>query len=264
MKEKLQLVFLCLLLGCSSSPYGRLDKRTAAKVIQSRLDNQLMAVKVEIGRVGSHCAFANNKRRQTADGLIPEYIGEDLSPGHNGRLSVAVKAGYVVAAPDGEGYWQVSLTDKGRAAMDARLGSSERNEIKGCDYQRSGFVVATEKLIKVTGIFFTPAEFLSDESGRHIDENSPFAKYTQGSGLEIKEDSPIVKFDLKWDLTAIGVALRDSSFTPEQRNTLTLDHWVSLQFPSLAPTQWTPPPQRDNNARQTVRFWKAQDGGWRY
>jgi hypothetical protein len=263
MIKKWWLVLVCLLLGCSSPSNGRLDKLAAAKVIQSTFDNEAIAMKVEIGRVGSHCAFANNERRQTATGAIPEYIEEDLSPDHNARIIAAIKAGYVVAAPDGNEYWQVSLTDKGRAAVDSRLGSSERNELKGCDYQRSGFVVATPQLVRVTSISFTAAEFLSNESGRHIPEDSPFAKGFKGSALDIREDSPIVKFDSKWALTAIGAALRDSQLTPEQRNTLNLDYWVSLQSLSASPTQWVPP-QTGASLKQTVQFSKAQDGSWRY
>jgi hypothetical protein len=219
------LGFLGLVLGCSN---GLLDRKTAFKEIQSHFKDNVSTLVVQIGRVGSHCAYVNHR-----DG---RQVDEDLNPETALNMIVATKAGYVVAAPDGGEFWRVSLTDKGKAVQDPTwlVSGAYHNQLKGCDYRFSGFVVARAELVKVTGI-----------SG---DEKAPKAD-----------------LEWKWTATELGAALREngsvySQLTPQQREALSS---VIQRDPDTSVFKVPiPVPPEDQVEKETAQF-KKYDDGWR-
>lgn len=222
--KKWLLALLGFLLGCSS---GKLDRKIAAKEIQSHFNGNQSTIVVEVGRVSSHCAYVNQK-----DG---REVAQDLNPQTSLRTEVAIKAGYVTATPDGAEFWQVNLTDKGRRVQDPswQVSGAYHNQLKGCDYRFSSFPVANPELVSITGI----------------------------SGSEAEPD---VDFEWKWTPTELGVNLREngavySQLTPQQREALSSE---IQRDPSTAAFKVpVPVPPERQTEKETVKF-KKYDGGW--
>jgi hypothetical protein len=134
------VLMFCLLSGCSSD----LSERTASKEIQSRFDEEVRLDFVEIGRIGSHCQWEQ-------DGKIKDL---DITPTKELHLIVAEMGGYISITPDGPGYWQVSLTDKGRKAPNAEQITHHnfQSKLNGCDFKAYTLAVAQPKLVRVLNI----------------------------------------------------------------------------------------------------------------
>jgi hypothetical protein len=215
----------CLLLGCSN---GKLDRKIAAKEIQSHFKDNQSTIVVEVGRVSSHCAYVNKR-----DG---KEVTQDLNPETALNAVVAIKAGYVSATPDGADFWKVSLTDKGQRVQDPswQVSGAYHNQLKGCDYRFSSFPIAHPELVKITGI----------------------------SG---DETSPDVDFEWGWTATELGAALREhgavyAQLTPQQREALSS---VIQGDPSPAVFKVPlPVPPEGQTEKESVKF-KKYDDGWR-
>jgi len=214
------LLVFCTLLGCSK---GTLDRKTAAKEIQSHLDVSSNILVVELGRVGPNCAFVDKK-----DG---RQVSQDLSPDKALSLVVAIKAGYIAAVADGGGYWKTSLTETGKAAQAADWRDAPyHNDLSQCDYRLSAFRIAAPELVRVNGI----------------------------SG---DEKSPDVDFEWKWTPTELGKALRKngdvySKLTSQQQTRLQyVIQTDGLKVP-------IPVPDDGERQKDTAAF-KKYDDGWR-
>jgi len=226
MNMKCCLALACLLLGCSN---GQLDRKTAVKAIDARFSDDVTGIFVETGRVGPHCGYQENDGRVTPLDLTPE---KDVD------VMVAIEAGYLAAKPDGPDYWQVTLTDKGKAAPNMegleglkRLRSqNHHNTLNGCDFQPFTFAVASRQVVKITGI-------------------------------SSNKDTSMVEFDWKWSPTELGRALRVDGeiyrkLTPQQRNLLLPHNPIDIVVVHL------PVPPEDEIRHGTLPF-KKYDDGWR-
>lgn len=226
MKKKWCLALACLLLGCSN---GQLDRNTAAKAIDARFKDDITGIFVETGRVGPHCAY------QDKDGRVGPL---DLTPDKDVDVMVAIAAGYLTMRPDGPDYWQLTLTDKGKAApnMEGVEGvkvlrsQHDRDTLNGCDFRPFTFAVAYKEVVKITGI----------------------------SG---DKDARVVEFDWKWTPTELGRALRADGdvyrkLTPEQRQHLLPHSPVAVVFVRIP----VPPEEEINHG---MAPFKKYDDGWR-
>jgi hypothetical protein len=225
MNKKWCLLLAGFLLGCSN---GKLDRKSAAKEIQSHFNDAQSSIVVQIGRVSSHCVHVNQR-----DG---KEVEQDLNPQTSLGTIVAAKVGYVTVAPDGDAFWKVSLTDKGTRAQDPswQVSGAYHNQLKGCDYRLSAFVVAHPEVSSITGI----------------------------SG---EEKEPVVDFEWRWIATELGAALRDngsvySQLTPQQRAALT--SVIHPEVYTSAIRLPVPVPADAQVEKETVRFRKYDDG-WR-
>lgn len=227
MNKKWCLALVCLLLGCSN---GQLDPKTAAKAIDARFKEDVTGIFVETGKVGPHCGY------QEKDGRVTPL---DLTPDKDVDVMVAVEAGYLMIKPDGADYWQVTLTDKGKAApnmeslegVKALRARNDHNTLNGCDFQNFTFAVATKEVVRITGI----------SAGK---------------------DARVVEFDWKWSPTELGRALRADGdiyrkLTSEQRQHLFPHNPVNMVFVHV------PVPPEDEVDHGAAPF-KKYDDGWHF
>jgi hypothetical protein len=148
---------LLVFVGCSNA----LNRDVAAEIIKSSTQFQESPeLWVNVGRVGPSC--------------------ESLSPSDNVEVTVAKLAGYVTVKQDGRNFWQIRLTDKGRALPEAKKMESDPPDTKdGCSTQLLTLPLATRELGEVTGV--------------------------TGSDREAQ-----VEFRYKWKPTELGSALIDN------------------------------------------------------
>ena len=120
------LVMVALVAGCSR---GSLDRKSAAKAIQGRFNDDISGILLNVGRVGSKCFNTGYPKG--------EQITVDLTPDKNLGTAVATLAGYVTVKTDGQDYWRVDLTEKGKAApnMDRLKFGDDHNTLNGCDHR---------------------------------------------------------------------------------------------------------------------------------
>jgi hypothetical protein len=153
-------------------------------------------------------------------------------------VTVAIEAGYLAAKPDGQDYWQLTLTDKGKAApnmeglegLKALRSQNYHNTLNGCDFQPFTFAVASKEVVKINGIS-------SDK------------------------DASVVEFDWKWAPTELGRALRADGevyrkLTPEQRTHPFPHNPVDAVFVHIP----VPPEDEVNHGMAPFRKY---DDGWR-
>jgi len=221
MNMKWCLALACLLLGCSN---GQLDRKTAGKAIDARFSDDVSGIMVYVGKVGSHCASLENDGRQ---------VPEDLTPEKQVEVVVAREAGLLTVTPDGPDYWQLTLTDKGKAAapdMERLRLHDYHNTLNGCDYRTVMFAVASMEIVKVIGI----------------------------SG---EKDTRSVDFEWRWKPTELGVGLRENGsiyqkLGPEQRKMLHVFNLTDVAAVHI------PVPSDDAINRNRLPF-KKYDDGWR-
>ena len=212
----LLIAFFVLAAGCSGSK--TVSQKNAEEQISKNLKQDLAHMMVEVGRIGTACVLT------LSDG---EESSMDLSPAGNITLIAAQAAGFVSVTPDGNGFWKVALTDKGKAAVYRSVPDPPK---KGCDYQATFFIAGTPQLVKVTGV-------------------------------TASQETPEAEFVWRWDLTEFGRELRVGgkiydALTPEQRKNLHgLVATTAVDFPIPAP------PENDVNGGK-VSFKKYTDG-WR-
>jgi hypothetical protein len=174
---------------------------------------------VDVGRIGLSC--------------------EPLPPANNIELTIAKMAGIVTVKPDGKNFWQVSLTDKGRALPEAKKLESDPPDTKGgCSSQQLTIPLATREFVDVTGI--------------------------TGSENEAQVD-----FRYKWKPTELGSALNENGaiytkLTADQQSSIrNMIHGRSTLFWAAAPLE-LPITEMDQNfgVASKARFQKYDDG-WR-
>jgi hypothetical protein len=210
------LLLLIVLVGCSGRK-DKLDEKTAADGIGPYLKGNASRFSVTIGRVGTQCP---NKD------VNGDEILDYLDPGISIETHLLEIAGYVTEAPDGPGFWKLSLTDQGKAAAAA---NQSRNYAvppgKGCDYQVVFFTLATSELVKVTSI-------------------------VPGEG------STKVNYLYRWNLTDLGQMFRAdgklySMLDKEQRDSLR-----KMIQPRIHPVPFPLPPDSytDSSSMQVKKF----------
>jgi hypothetical protein len=214
--RKVSILLLGTLLGCSGKT---LDNDTAAEEITKYFSSRHIDFFLEVGRVGKDCVLVMPDGTETPI---------DLAPPGSMKLLAAEAGGYVSIAPDGNNFWKVALTEKGKAVLDGRF--NQEPPRKGCDYQSTWVLIARPELVKITGVT--------------ADENTP-----------------VVQYQWKWNATEFGRQLRQdgkafNGLKPDQRADLArlLDAGgLTLPLPV--------PPETEIN-RSSVRFRKYTDG-WR-
>src|SRR5579864_3420180 len=137
-----------VVIGCAK---GTLDRQTAAENINEVFRKQRERIPVRIGRVGSHC------ETRTTHGETHDI---DLNPATDPAAVSASAAGYIDAVPDGQDFWKVDLTERGRAFVKANDVAPEPSpDPNHCGYQIYSLPLATAKVNQVTGII--PGDELS-------------------------------------------------------------------------------------------------------
>jgi hypothetical protein len=141
MGRALLLAVVVVVIGCSK---GTLDRKTATEKINEAFSSQRVRIPVRVGRVGLHC------ETRTENGKTEDL---ELDPKSDTAVTMAHAAGYVDVVPDGEGFWKLNLTDRGRGFVEAYHvvpepppGSSH------CGYQVYPLPLATAHVVEVTGI----------------------------------------------------------------------------------------------------------------
>jgi len=220
------LVLLVFLMGCSS---GSLNRRTAKDAIQNRFNDDISGILLHIGRVGSHCFSLDYRNQQSPI---------DLTPGKSVETAVAQLAGYIDVKPDGPDYWLVTLTQKGKTAMNMeRLKfGDDHNTLNACDHRGWAFALASMDVVQVTGI--------SNDQGK-------------GS------DARMVDFQWRWKPTELGEMLRENGsmyqkLTPEQRKEL-----KNSIFNPTDPSRVEIPVLPDDAIHSARLPFKKYDDGWR-
>ncbi len=223
----LVVTFMALILstGCSS---GSLDRTSAKKAIQARFNDDISGIILHIGRVGPKCFNTGYPKG--------EQIPVDLTPDKSLETAVAILAGYVTVRPDGQDYWRVDLTEKGKAApkMDRLKLGDDHNMANGCDHRTTAFSVASMEVVQVTGI---------------------------SSDQEKGADVRMAEFEWRWKATDLGEMLREngsvySKLTPEQRDKL-----IAVNPTDGGILKVPVPPE--NDIRQAMLPFKKYDDGWR-
>jgi hypothetical protein len=200
-----------------------LDRKTASQVIEKELASEPKVIFAQVGRIGSSCVTMVGDKE----------VEMDINPQTDADMVAAAKAGYISFLPNGKGYWQVTLTSKGKGVISGDSGNKglyAHNTLKGCDFQQVGFTVARRSLIEITGL-------------------------TDDGGL------PEVEYLWKWAPTDLGVALREkgaiySALTASQRDRLR----QSLASTDLSPALSLPVPPEENAAtRSKVKLRRSND-----
>jgi hypothetical protein len=220
------LVVIALVAGCSR---GSLDRKSAAKAIQERFNDDISGILLHVGRVGPHCSSLDYRNQQSPI---------DLTPGKSVETTVAQLAGYIDVKPDGPDYWQVTLTPKGKTAMNMeRLKfGDDHNTLNACDYRGWAFALASMEVVQVTGI---------------------------SSGQEKGSDLRIAEFQWRWKPTELGEMLRENGsiyqkLTPDQRKEL-----KNSVFNPTDPSRVEIPVPPDDATHSVQLPFKKYDDGWR-
>lgn len=213
----LLIAFLVLAVGCSDNK--TISQKIVEEQIKKNLNQALARMAIDVGRIGTACAVTLSDGKETS---------MDLSPARNTTLIAGQAAGFVSVTPDGNGFWKVALTEKGKAAVERAAAPDPPKN--GCDYQITFFIAGTPQLVKVTGV-------------------------------TTSQETPEAEFLWQWNLTEFGRELRVggkiyAALTPEQRKDLH-DYILitAVDFP-------IPAPQEKDVHGGKVSFKKYTDG-WR-
>ncbi|HWX56668.1 MAG TPA: hypothetical protein VN176_18950 [Verrucomicrobiae bacterium] len=220
-KKWFSVVLVCGLLGCST---GALDRDAALKKIKAKTEGDI-ELRVAAGRVGSHCGFFELGGQKSINNTDPTTEIAAI---------VAVKAGYVTVTPDGKDYWQVNLTEKGRASMTHE--SFGHTVSAGCNYQYVKFLVARDQAVEVRGV----AAATNDGTMCEVHYvwkwvSSDLGKSLQEDGSVYKQLTPQQQKELRGDLNASAWAKQ----------------WLEIPIPSEA------------NLKPGRATFKKFDDGWR-
>lgn len=223
MRRTLLLLGLLAVLGCSRNT---LDRKTAMEKINQEFSKQRVRIPVRIGRVGIHC------ETRTENGKTFEL---HLDPKTDTAVVMALAAGYADAAPDGDGFWKINLTDQGRAFVNAQHVVPEAPPASShCGYQFYLLPLATAQVTEVTGIV-------------------PDQKASQ------------VEFLWNWSLTEFGKDLRAGGkvySVLDERHRDSLQFWFSANPGPTLPIPAPPDEELKTPHRETAQFVKYDDG-WR-
>lgn len=175
-RKLLLWILVSALFGCSN---GKLDKRTAAKELETSLDLWTADVFVDTGLVGLNCSYLDEGKQSA----------KPIDPLHDVDFIVAVKAGYLTVVPVGPESWKVEFTPKGQqfiASHNARPSTYEGQQ--GCDFKQWALVVAQPKLVSIVDVASDERlaqavydyQWVPTELGRELRaEGQTYAKLTQ-------------------------------------------------------------------------------------
>lgn len=221
--RRVLLAILLVVVGCSK---GTLDRKIAAEKINQEFSKRRERILVRIGRVGLHC------ETRSENGKTVDLEWESK---YDVAFLIAQAAGYVDISPDGEGFWKISLNDRGQAFVNAYHIVPEAPPASShCGYQFYSMPLATAQVVAVTGII--------------PDQNTCQAEVTWN-----------------WSLTELGKGLRAngniySALTEVQRGGL--QDWL---YANPGPRLPIPAPSDEDMKtlhHDTVQFVKYDDG-WR-
>ena|SRR5690242_5217852 len=184
MNKILLISLLTSLVACSSSNTSP-SKEEALRDINLKYQVFERSLNVDIGRTGTDCYLVGN-----GPGLDIGYRPEtDLG------TIIAVRAGFLSVKPADKNRWDVSLTDKGNAFVNAEHITPVNHRVgNGCDENQISFPIARAHVSEVAG----------------PQGDAETYKYT---------------YLWKWEVTALGASLRQdgdvySKLSPSQRKDL--------------------------------------------
>ena len=233
--KALSVVLVAILMGCSSDPAKQAPSRSD---VEQRMNSYIalgsVQLGVDIGRTGTKCFFPFNG----ANNEDPMDIG--YTPEKNLPTVVAVKAGLISVNPAGKDWWDVSLTDKGKAFFVEELGVKQFHRAgHGCDEDEVTLMIARP--------------FVVDVSSPKIQEIEPgtFAyDYT---------------VSLKWRITDLGKALQSDGdiyrqLSAEQRQDL--EKSINISEDLYHGPKFTLPasPENENPPRSVTATFMKKNG----
>lgn len=196
MVKALIVVMIAILMGCSAKDPGK--ETPLRSDVQARMDryyaSNSIELAVDIGHTGTQCFFPFSGQQNEE----PMDIG--YAPDKDVPTVIAVRAGFISVTPAGKNWWDVSLTEKGKAFFENEHGVRQFHRVgHGCDEYQVTFPIARAFVVDVS----TP-KIQEEEHGSFIYE------YTASS---------------KWRITDLGKALQSdgevySRLTAEQKQDL--------------------------------------------
>jgi hypothetical protein len=228
-KNVVLLAFLAALMACSGK--GAMDgppsKERALRDINTRYLVFGRSLDFDIGRTGTDCYFPRNGP--------PFDIG--YRPETDLPTIVAVKAGLVSIKTAGKDRWDVTLTDKGNALVNAEGVKPIHHRVgNGCDEYQITFTIARAHVSEV-------------------------------SGPKAEADTYQYTYLWKWEVTPLGAALRQngdvySTLTPLQRDQLQ-ELIKVLDGLTEGPVLPVPvPSDADNSPRPGIAVFKKEGDRW--
>jgi hypothetical protein len=228
-------IVIVILVGCSADPVKEAPLRSD---VERRMNsyNALGSseLKVDIGRTGTKCffPFLGEKNEEPMDiGYTPE---KDLP------TVVAVKAGLVSVTPAGKDWWDVSLTEKGKAFFQNEYGVQQFHRAgHGCDEYDVTLLVARASVV--------------DVSAPKIHEDTP--------GSFVYD----YKVTSKWRITDLGKALQSDGdiyrqLTAEQRQELEKSINISEDLHQGPKFTLPAPHESENQPYSVIATYKKENG----
>jgi hypothetical protein len=179
MVKALIVVMIAILTGCSAKDPAK--EAPLRSDVQARMDryyaSNSIELAVDIGRTGTQCFFPFSGQQNEE----PMDIG--YAPDKDVPTVIAVRAGLISVNPAGKNWWDVSLTEKGKAFFENEHGVRQFHRVgHGCDEYQVTLPIAHA--------------FVVDVSSPKIQEEQPGSfiyEYTASS---------------KWRITDLGKALQ--------------------------------------------------------
>jgi hypothetical protein len=215
-------VLLCLSIGCSRTP----SKQKAAETVNDAFRDSKNYLIIRVGRIAWSCEDDDDGVKLTTP---PTW-----SPAQNADIRIAQNVGYVASAPDGKGYWKISLTEKGQEVLNTENEKPYgRKTGNACDYEYVKFLIASPTLVEVTEVAVT-------------------------------ERVAVVQYAYKWAPTELGLALRKGG---EAYSKLTSLERTELQYhlekASMLHGVNIPVPPNDDVSYGSIMLAKGDDG-WQW
>ncbi len=192
--KTLIVVMIAILTGCSAKDPAK--EAPLRSDVRARMDSYYNSVDlaVDIGHTGTQCFFPFSGQQNE------EPIDIGYTPDKDVPTVIAVRAGLISVNPAGKNWWDVSLTEKGKAFFENEHGVRQFHRVgHGCDEYQVTFPIARA--------------FVVDVSSPKIQEEQPGSfiyEYTTSS---------------KWRITDLGKSLQSdgevySQLSAEQRQDL--------------------------------------------
>lgn len=230
------VAMIAILIGCSAKdPAKEAPLRSDVQArIGSYYASNSIELAVDIGHTGTQCFFPFSGQRNEE----PMDIG--YAPDKDVPTVIAVRAGLISVNPAGKTWWDVSLTEKGKAFFENEHGVRQFHRVgRGCDEYQVTFPIARA--------------FVVDVSSPKIQEEEPDSfiyEYTASS---------------KWRITDLGKELQSdgevyTQLSAEQRQDL--EKSINLSASIYHGPRFTlPAPHENENVPHSVTAtFKKQNG----